>query len=91
MRCLFPFPLSSRNAETDIFSDSFQSILNQITPSILSQFDSSTVLLLLEVCNSYLYNENASIQYLWEEVDTENNRNQHSRRNRVLRVVNGES
>ena len=63
MQCPFLSSLSSRNAETDIFSDSFQRILNDITPSILSQFDSSTVLLLLEVCGSYLHNEDIHIQY----------------------------
>ena len=38
----------------DIFSDSFQSILSRITPATLTQFDTSTILLLLEICYSYL-------------------------------------
>lgn len=55
MRCSRLPPLFiHRESKEDIFSEAFRSILDSITPSILTGFDSSTVQLLLEVCYSYL-------------------------------------
>lgn len=53
---VFPTPplFIHRESKEDIFSEAFRSILDSITPSILTGFDSSTVQLLLEVCYSYL-------------------------------------
>lgn len=44
----------NRERKEDIFSEAFRSILDSITPSILTGFDSSTIQLLLEICYSYL-------------------------------------
>lgn len=44
----------TRDSGEDIFTESFKSILSSITPATLTHFDSSTILLLLEICNSYL-------------------------------------
>ena len=56
MECCVPdSPLSSSIEKAKrTFSEAFRSILDSITPSILTGFDSSTVQLLLEVCYSYL-------------------------------------
>lgn len=49
--------LSLREKDVDIFSKEFQSILNEITPQMLPQFETNTIQLLLEICYSYLTQE----------------------------------
>ena len=51
-----------RESGMDIFSATFQTILDGITPTILQRMQDGTILLLLELCFSYFNQSEISFQ-----------------------------